>query len=156
MHKMRNILSKLPHLARPTLKKLILRAFTAGRFEDGLEQARAIIAEYRDAFSAAMKCLEQDIEECLTALKFPFMNHRQIRSTNLLERLFGEGRRRTKIIPRFTSESSALSLVFAVLVDTSEGWKGVRMKPYIEQRLRQMASDPNSSWDNPDLRKLAA
>ncbi len=60
-------------------------------------------------------------------------------TTNLLERLFGEARRRTKIIPRFTSEASGLSLVFAVLVDASEGWRGVRMKPYLEKRLRQLA-----------------
>ena len=38
---------------------------------------------------------------------------RQIRTTNLLERLFGEGQRRSKVIPRFTSESSGLSLMFA-------------------------------------------
>jgi len=70
-----------------------------------------------EAFPAAMKCLARDIEECLTALKFPFIHRRQIRTTNLLERLFGEGRRRTKVIPRLRSEASALSLIFAVLVD---------------------------------------
>jgi putative transposase len=156
VHKMRNILSKLPHLARPMLKKLILKAFTAATYEDGLAQARAIIAEYHDAFPAAMKCLEQDVQESLTALKFPFLHRRHIRSTNLLERLFGEGRRRTKVIPRFTSEASGLSLVFAVLVDTSEGWRGVRMKPYIEDRLKQMMVDPDSLWEDPDLKKLAA
>ena len=60
--------------------------------------------------------------ECLTVLKFPYVHRINIRTTNLLERLFGEGRRRTKIIPRFTSEQSGLSLVHAVLVDASEGW----------------------------------
>jgi transposase-like protein len=156
VHKMRNILNKLPHLARPTLKKLIQAAFTARSYKDGLAQARAIIAEYREAFPEAMKCLERDLEECLTALKFPFLHRRQIRTTNLLERLFGEGKRRTKIIPRFSSEASGLSLMFAVLVDASEGWRGVRIKPYIEERLNQMAVDPDSAWEDPDLLKLAA
>jgi len=151
-----NILAKLPHLARPALKKLMLKAFTAATYEDGLARLRAVIAEYRDTFPAAMKCLEQDLEECLTALKFPFLHRRHMRSTNLLERFFGEGRRRTKIIPRFTSEASGLSLVFAVLVDTSEGWRGMRMKPYVKERLKQMAVDHDSLWENPDLLKLAA
>jgi putative transposase len=155
VHKMRNIITKLPHVARPTLKKLIQKAFTARSFEDGLAQARAIVEEYREAFPEAMKCLERDIEECLTALKFPLLHRRQIRTTNLLERLFGEGKRRTKVIPRFTSETSGLSLMFAVLVDASEGWRGVRMKPYIEERLKQMAADPDSAWEDPDLIKLA-
>jgi len=156
VHKMRNIVTKLPELARPMLKKLIHQAFTAKTYGEGLKQARAIIEDHREAFPAAMKCLEHDLEESLTALKFPFLHRRQIRTTNLLERLFGEGRRRTKVIPRFTSETSGLSLVFAVLVDASEGWRGVRMKNYIEERLRQMSADPESPWDDPDLLKLVA
>ncbi len=156
VHKMLNIINKLPHLARPTLKKLIYKAFTAHNYKKGMARARTIIAEYKESFPAAMKCLEQDLEESLTALRFPLVHRVRIRTTNLLERLFGEGRRRTKIIPRFTSEASGLSLVFAVLVDASEGWRGVRMKPYLEQRLRQIATDPDSTWEDPDLARLAA
>lgn len=156
VHRMRNIMSKLPRVARPMLKKLIRKAFTAARYEEGLAQARSVIDQYRDAYPSAMKCLERDLEETLTALRFPLAHRIQIRTTNLLERLFGEGKRRTKIIPRFTSEASGLSLVFAVLVDASEDWRGVRMKPYIEERLKQMVVDPGSDWEDPDLKRLAA
>ena len=156
VHKMRNIINKLPQVARPTLKKLIYRAFTASSYKEGFEQAQKIIEDYQESFPAAMKCLGQDLQEVLTALKFPLVHRARIRTTNLLERLFGEGRRRTKVIPRFSSEASGLSLVFAVLVDASEGWRGVRMKPYLEQRLRQIAKDPQSTWEDPDLARLAA
>ena len=156
VHKMRNIINKLPHLARPTLKKLIQRAFTARNYKEGLEQGRAIIEQHRQSFPAAMKCLERDLEETLTALKFPLVHRRWIRTTNLLERLFGEGRRRTKVIPRFTSEASGLSLIFAALTDASEGWRGVKMKPYVLDRLDQMSVDPDSKWSDPDLEKYAA
>ena len=174
VHKMRNIINKLPQVARPTLKKLIYKAFTARSYEEGWEQAHQIIEDYQESFPAAMKCLGQNLEEVLTALKFPLVHRARIRTTNLLERLFGEGRRRTiylcgarrqEIIPRFTSEASGLSLVFAVLDDASEGWRGVpacashadrRMKPYLKQRLRQMAKDPESTWEDPDLARLAA
>lgn len=156
VHKMHNIMVKLPRVARPMPKKLIRKAFTAARYEEGLAQARSVIDQYKDAYPSAMKCLERDLEETLTALRFPFAHRIQIRTTNLLERLFGEGKRRTKIIPRFTSEASGLSLVFAVLVDASEGWRGVRMKPYIEERLKQMVVDPGSDWEDPDLKRLAA
>lgn len=156
VHRMRNVLTKLPEVARPLLKKLILKAFTAGSYSQGLALGRALIAEHREAFPEAMKCLERDLEECLTVLKFPFAHRVKIRTTNLLERLFGEGRRRTKIIPRFTSESSGLTLLFAVLVDASEGWRGVRMPAHIVHRLEQMAEHPDSEWEDPDLMKLAA
>jgi transposase-like protein len=154
VHKLRNILNKLPHHARATLGKLIRRAFTAKTYAEGLDQARKIIADYKQMFPEAIKCLEQDLEESLTALKFPYLHRKQIRTTNLLERLFGEGKRRTKVIPRFGSESSGLALVFAVLMDASEGWRGVRMKPYIEERLRQMQDDPDTVWIDPELAKL--
>jgi putative transposase len=156
VHKMRNIVNKLPHVARPLIRKLIRKAFTAARYDEGLAQARSIIEQYRDQFPGAMKCLEQDLEECLTALRFPFAHRIQIRSTNLLERLFGESKRRTKIIPRFSSEASGLSLVFAVLVDASEGWRGVRMKSYLQDRLKQISVEPTSDWEDPDLKKIAA
>ena len=52
-----------------------------------------------------------------------------IPDTNLLERTFVEVRRRTKIIGRFPGETSALSLIWAVLELASRGWRGVTMTP---------------------------
>ena len=76
VHKMRNIINKLPHLARATLQKLIYKAFTARSYKDGMARARTIIADYKESFPAAMKCLEQDLEETLTTLKFPLVRRR--------------------------------------------------------------------------------
>lgn len=156
VHRMRNVLTKLPEVARPLIKKMILRAFTATTFTKGLEIGKALIAQHKEAFPEAMKGPERDLEECLTVLKFPFAHRVKIRTTNLLERLFGEGKRRTKVIPRFTSESSGLTLLFAVLVDISEGWRGVRMPAYIVERLERITEHPDSEWEDPDLMKLAA
>ncbi|VUZ85932.1 hypothetical protein MELA_02319 [Candidatus Methylomirabilis lanthanidiphila] len=47
-------------------------------------------------------------------------------------------------------------MLFAVLVDASEGWRGVRMPAHIVHRLEQMAEHPDSEWEDPDLMKLAA
>lgn len=74
-----------------------------------------------------MECLEKDSEETLTCLKFPEAHRSRIRTTNLLERLFGEGKRRTKVIGRFPTETSCLKLVYAVLIDASKTWHGVKM-----------------------------
>jgi hypothetical protein len=55
---------------------------------------------YREQFPEAMQCLATGLEECLPALRFPETHQRWIRTTNLLERLFGEGQRRSKVILR--------------------------------------------------------
>jgi hypothetical protein len=60
------------------------------------------------------------------------------------------------MLSRLSSEASGLSLVFVLLMDASEGWRGVRMKPYVEERLKQMVVCHGSQWEDPDLKRLAA
>ena len=78
-----------------------------------------------------------------------------------MERTFGEARRRTKVIPRFPTEGSCLSLVFGVLVRASQKRRGVRMGPKILRQLDELRAQrqktrpgvaegkiarPRSSW----------
>ena len=107
----------------------------------GVEQAQAVVAMYREQFPEAMKCLATGLEQCLTALRFPETHRKRIRTTNLLERLFGEGQRRSKVIPRFMGERSGLSLMFAVLVDASASWRGVKITPSISRELEAQRTD---------------
>ena len=92
--------------------------------------------------SEALKCPATDLEEVLTTLRFPDTHRKRIRTTNRLERLFGEGRRRSKVVPRFMSERSGLSLLFAVLVDASAGWHGVKITPASAQQLEALRPQP--------------
>lgn len=138
VHKMRNILSKLPKDIQAKMKKLIQEAFYAESYEKGLKVAKDIIERFQDQFPSAMECLAEGLEDTLCALKFPTTHRKSIRSTNLLERLLGEGRRRTKVIPRFPTEKSCLSLVYAVLIDASSQWLGLRMTPKIKEDLNRL------------------
>ena len=88
-----------------------------------------LIALFKDRYTSAMECLEEDLAECLTYLRFPQAHWKVIRTSNLLERTFGEGRRRTKVIPRFPTESAGLRLLYATLITASRSWKGVRRHP---------------------------
>jgi putative transposase len=60
---------------------------------------RDVAATYSAALPSALACLQDDFEACIAHLRFPLAHRRSIRTTNLLERLFGEERRRTKVIP---------------------------------------------------------
>jgi len=134
-HKMRNILCKLPRKVQAEMKRLIQRCFNATGYSKGKTMAEELIRTWKDRYPSAMECLEKDLEECLTFLRFPKEHGKRIRTTNVLERLFGEGRRRTKVIPRFPKEQSALSLLHSVLVDASKKWRGIQMNRQIEQQL---------------------
>lgn len=130
-HKMRNILCKVPRKAQKEVKALVQQVFHASSYEEGIRLGKELIARFGDRYPSAMECLAEDLEECLNYLKFPVAHHKAIRTTNLLERLFGEGRRRTKVIPRFPSEGSCLRLVYASLITASKSWHGVRITPDI-------------------------
>jgi transposase-like protein len=149
VHKMRNILAKLPRLMRASMKGLVQQVFLASSYERALTRGRALIARFRDRDTAAMECLEADLEECVTYLRFPEAHHRRIRTTNRLERLNGEARRRTKVIPRFPTERSCLTLLYASLITASRSWHGVTMTPTIAKRLQTLrtASTPATKED---------
>jgi len=147
VHKLRNILAKLPRMAAAQLKPLIQQVFLAPDHATALRRGRALIARFRSRCPSAMECLAKDLDECLTYLRFPVEHRTRLRTTNLLERAFGESRRRTKVIPRFPSERSCLALVFASLITASEKWRGIRMTP---RTLRQLdAFRPKESLPTP-------
>lgn len=138
VHKMRNILAKLPRLMKAKMKGLVQQVFLAPSYAVALKRGRDLIARFGDRYSAAMDCLERDLEECVTYLRFPEDHHRRIRTTNRLERLNGEGRRRTKVIPRFPTERSCLSLLYASLIAASKHWRGMRMTAVTLRQLQQL------------------
>jgi len=124
-HKMLNILAKLPQQVHAELKPLIQQVFWADSWEEGLQRGHALIARFGDRYPAAMECLAKDLEACLLYLKFPREHRVRIRSTNGLERIIEEIRRRTKVLGRFPSEQAALKLIYAVTMTYARKWRGM-------------------------------
>jgi transposase-like protein len=93
-------------------------------------------AEYADLLPSALACFEDDFEACVAHLRLPVAHRRVTRTTNLLERLFVEERRRLKIIPNGFGEKPVLKLMFGALIRAAERWRGLR---FTEFELRQLA-----------------
>ena len=119
----------------------------AGSVADARAGLLALAGDYRSAYPSEMAVIERDLDALVCHLRFPSEHRKRIRSTNLLERSFVEVRRRTKVIGRFPGETSALSLVWAVLEVTSRGWRGITMSPRavaeIERLRRSHLSQPS-------------
>src|SRR4030095_6860173 len=93
----------------------------------------------RAGYSAAAKCLADDLDALVVHLRYPTRHRRRWRSTNLLERSLAEVKRRTKVIGRFPGETSCLTLVWAVLdLYITHAKNGVRFSQLERQRLRRM------------------
>ncbi len=140
---------KLPERLHRELKARYWRILDeAGSVAEARAGLLALVADYRAAYPSAMAVIERDLDALTCHLRFPAEHRKRIRSTNLLERTFVEVRRRTKVIGRFPGETSALSLIWAVLELSSRGWRGVVMTPKavaeIERLRRNAATNQNS------------
>ena len=140
-HKVKNVVAKVPENAREDVKAAVNSAYRAPNREVAEMIAKDLLARYQDLYPSAMKSFTEDLEACWAHLRCPTIHHKRIRTTNLLERAFGEQKRRTKVIPRFMTEQSCLKLVFATLWQVSQRWHGVRMSEFEQQQLIRLRAE---------------
>ena len=76
----------------------------------------AFIEKYHRVYPSAIECLQRDLEACLTFYSFPKGHWKTIRTNKLIERLFGEVKRRShKMAAAFRNEGSCVLLFYAVI-----------------------------------------
>jgi transposase-like protein len=155
VHKMKNVLEKVPEAQREEIKRLLVDVREAPNHELGRERAQALIEELRSRdLPSAAASLEDDLEASLAHLKLPGRHRRTVRTTNLCERSFVEERRRAKVLPRFRGEKECLKLVFATLWRASQRWRGVRFTTLEREELHRYIQARRA--DGFEVRNLAA
>ena len=97
--------------------------FTAPTEADAKRQLDLLLERYEKSAPRLVAWAEQNIQEGLTVFQFPADHWRRIRTSNVLERVNREIRRRTRVATLFPNESSCLRLVSAVLMEISEEWE---------------------------------
>jgi putative transposase len=117
VHRARNLYAKLPERERERVKRAYWHALDDAINERDVKQRLQTLVDDLDkgGFSAAARCLADDLDALVVHLRYPRRHRRRWRSTNLLERSLGEVKRRTKVMGRFPGEESCLTLVWAVL-----------------------------------------
>jgi putative transposase len=141
VHRLRNLLAKLPERDRDRIRGAYWDALDEAINErDGRQRLQALVSELdRCGYTAAAKCLGDDLDALVVHLRYPLAHRRRWRSTNLLERSLAEVKRRTKVIGRLPGETSCLTLVWAVLdIYLTHAKNGVRFNQLERQRLLRM------------------
>ena len=133
VHKLRNVLSAVSAEGQAEVKQAYWRIFDDIEIAPGesavqiaKDRASTFQATYATIYPTAVRMVMDDIESLTAFLHFPVEHWLRVRHTNLLERTFGESRRRVKVIGRLPGEESCSSLVWAVLDRGSTGWRGLR------------------------------
>ncbi|MGH7992560.1 MAG: IS256 family transposase [Limisphaerales bacterium] len=128
-HKLRNLENKLKASQQPCLEeaKLIYQA-------DHRTQAIQRFRQWRKRWQArapkAVACLEADLEELLAFFDCPKAHWKRLRTTNVIERLFVEVRRRIRTMCAFTTRSSCERILFAVFDRMNQHWTHHPLQPF--------------------------
>ena len=96
---------------------------------------------FEGRFPSAVNAMLVDTAALCSHLRLPREHWRRVRHTNLIERTFGETRRRVKVIGRLPGENTCLTLVWAVLDRASAGWNGVATTPSATAHLTRLRAD---------------
>jgi len=140
-HKMRNLQSKMPEDVWPEFKVRAAACYQAASPALARLLRDDLATTYSKDLPSAVACLDDDFEACIAHLRFPLGHRRVIRTTNLLERLFGEARRRTKVIPHAFGERAVLKLVYAALIRAAERWRGIRITEFERRQLKAIRDE---------------
>ena len=134
-HTIRNAMAHAPKVSmRADVSQDLRRVFDAGDEPEATRRLKQIIARYQKPAPALATWLEENVPEALAVLGCPPPHRRKLRTTNGLERLNKEIKRRTRVATLFPNEASLLRLVSAVLSEISDEWETQRTYLTIETR----------------------
>ncbi len=122
VHFTRNLIGMIAAGRRGELAADLREVFAATTREQALTMAQAVAIRWEPTHSGVALLIEEEIEDCLACLAFPLAHRARIRTTNGLERLHEEIKRRTRVARIFPNSAACLRLVTALCIEQSEEW----------------------------------
>ncbi len=154
-HRLRNLAAKVTEERWPEVHARALACYEAPSAEVAEVLREHFVARYQAELPSAVKCFEDDFAACIAHLQFPVTHRRVIRTTNLLERLFGEERRRLKIVANAFGERPVLKLMYAAVLRAATTWRCMKITVFERKQLemiRQQLEDEYHRRHAPALR----
>jgi len=139
VHFMRNIMARIPHKEKKRFAERLKQIWLQPDKQSALSMASLLIKDYEKRFPEAIECLENGLEDSLQFYEFPEIDKRRISSTNVVERIIREIRRRSRVIGVFPNQESYVRLITSYLIEYSEDW--INERSYIKQEKLTLALD---------------
>jgi transposase-like protein len=122
VHFMRNILARIPSKDKAAFASRLKQIWLQPDIDTASAYAESLMDEYESRYPEAIGSLEEGLEDSLQFYSFKRMDARKISSTNILERLNREIRRRTNVVDVFPNMDAYIRLVTSHLIEYSEDW----------------------------------
>ena len=140
-HFSRNITDKAPKKYQAGLRTELQEMFNCKTLAEARKIRDRIINDYRDVAESAVVCLDEGFESAMTVMLLPAWLRRFYRTSNQIERLNKELKRRSKVIGVFPNEDSVLRLMGSVLIERHDAIQAGRAVFSKESLASLMNSD---------------
>jgi len=122
VHFLRNARDHLPRKADDDCRQELRWFYDRRSIDEARTDLAAWLQKWQSKYPKLCDWVEENIEETWTFYRLPIQHHKHMKSTNMLERLNEEIRRRTRVVRIFPNAESCLRLVRALAVETHENW----------------------------------
>lgn len=136
-HFMRNALAKVGHKHKDALAKELIAARKLDDAATCLLEAEGIAARWEKDYPRMAKQVREQFEETLAVHGLPNEHRRRVYTTNMVERLMEEVKRRTRVVGIFPNEPSSDRLIGAHLLERHEAWQCERMRYLVMDHLER-------------------
>ena len=136
VHFMRNLLATIPHTAREAVAAIVRTIFAQPDHATAMAQLQKVVAGLESRFSQAAALLEEAAEDILAHRHFPYEHRRQLHSTNPLERLNKEIKRRSNVVGIFPNRAALLRLTGAILAEQDDEWSVAERRYFSAESMR--------------------
>lgn len=147
VHFLRNALDYLPRKADDECMTELRWIYDRRTIEEARQDLAAWLKKWGKRYQRLCDWVEANIEETLTFYRLPRQHHKNLKSTNMLERLMEEIKRRTLVVRIFPNAAACLRLVRALAVEMHENWiEAIRylnmeyLKEHKKEQMRRTAA----------------
>jgi putative transposase len=142
VHFMRNVLAHAGKQGRRVISAFIATAFAQDDAEAARQQWRHVADQIRPKAHKLAVLMDEAETDVLAYMSFPAMHRTKLHSTNPLERLNGEIKRRTEVVGIFPNEAAIIRLVGAILLEQNDEWAVQRARYMTLETIATMSDDP--------------
>jgi transposase-like protein len=139
VHKIANVLDKLPKRLQPKAKELLHEMMKAAKKSDAEKELSSFEKLFIDKYPKAVDCLKKDWKVLTTYFDFPASHWQHLRTTNPIESSFATVKLRTRVTKGAGSKKNAEVMTFKLLKECEKKWRRIRGSEEIKNLLEGLA-----------------
>jgi transposase-like protein len=155
VHFMRNLLATVPHGTREPIAAIVRTIFAQPDYASALSQLKKVADGLRKRLPAAAALLEDAAEDILAHKHFPEEHRRQLHSTNPLERLNKEIKRRSNVVGIFPNVRATIRLIGAILLEQDDEWAVAERRYFSIESMKRLLTPALAAGEQELLMAIA-